>query len=129
MTREKRSSMPVWPEPHQHHVEQRAPGQQLRRAVKAMKLRFVQTRSLLDVFDACGYRANVARRGGNAVEQQPARHAEIAARVVVRDKAVVSPESINMFPGNRVAVGPGSQQLVEALRGGAASEADSKATI
>src|SRR5712671_388627 len=129
MTREKRRGMPVCTKSHQHHVEQRAPGQQPLCAVKAMKLRFIQTRGLLYAFDVCGYRVNVARGRRNMIEQQPARHAEIAARVVVRDEAVVSPEPINMIPRNGVAVGPGSQQLVEALRGGAASEADGKAAI
>src|SRR5882762_3429424 len=65
--------------------QQRAPGQQSLCAVKATKLRFVQARRLLHVFDVCGYLANVARERGNTIEQQPARHGEIAARVVMRD--------------------------------------------
>src|SRR5262249_9250831 len=98
MTREKRSSMPVWPKSHQHYVEQRPPGQQPLFTVKATKVRFVKACGFLHGFNACRHCPDVAERGGNTIEQEPSRSAEIAARIAVSDKAVVTPEPMNMIP-------------------------------
>src|SRR5579871_2808640 len=128
MAGEKRCRMAVRAQPHQHHVKQWTPGDELFRAVKAMKLRFVQARGIVYILDVCDYRVNVARGCGNVVEQQPARDAEIAERVIMRHEAVVANEPMDVIPRQSIAVGFGCQQRIEALRGRAASEADGEAT-
>jgi hypothetical protein len=59
--------------------------------VKPTKLRFVQAASLLNVFEACRYCVECCPPGRDAIDQPPLRHTEIAVRVVVRDKTVISP--------------------------------------